>query len=196
MQLHEITQKAGARHRRKRVGRGESSGHGRQSGRGNKGAQARAGGGVRRLTEGGQMPIFRRLPKRGFNNFNFRVEYEIVNLDSLNDSFTDGTSVNLDALREHRLVQGADPMVKILGRGELQRKLTVEAHAFSKTARESIEKAGGSVRVIERKDPAKLAKAKRNAAKKARAAAHPAEAPKAEKPAKRAKTSVKTPKAD
>lgn len=169
MMLNQVLAQAGAHKRRKRVGRGESSGHGRQSGRGNKGCQARAGGGTRPLHEGGQMPIFRRLPKRGFNNFVFRREYQVVNLGSLEDAFENGATVNGAALRQKALVAGAAPLVKILGKGTLTKKLTVEAHAFSASAKEAIEKAGGTVKPIEQPDRAAAAQAKRNSAKKARA---------------------------
>ncbi|MBN2446703.1 MAG: 50S ribosomal protein L15 [Phycisphaerae bacterium] len=161
MMLNEITAAAGRHKRRKRVGRGESSGKGKTCGRGNKGCQSRAGGGVRRLTEGGQMPIFRRLPKRGFSNFNFRTEFETVNVCELERRFDDGAMVDCDTLKKLRLVQGADPLVKILAKGTLSKKLTVQAHAFSGKARELIEKAGGSVSIIERLDPGAAWKAKR-----------------------------------
>lgn len=168
--IHEITSLAGAHKRRKRVGRGESSGLGKSSGRGNKGAQARAGGGVRRLTEGGQMPLFRRLPKIGFSNFNFRTEYDVVNLDTLGKHFAAGDSVTPDSLRDKRLVQRTGAVIKILGRGELPHKLNFEVHAVSATARAAIEKVGGGIKLIESKDRAALAKAKRMSAKKRRAA--------------------------
>lgn len=164
--IHEITAAAGAHKRRKRVGRGESSGRGKTCGRGNKGCQSRSGGGTRRLTEGGQMPMFRRLPKRGFSNFNFRTEYVVVNLGTLNDRFADGESVDLNSLRERRLLQGPDPLVKVLAKGTLERKLSVAAHAFSGKARELIEKAGGTVKLLEVKNRAALAKAKRGGAAK------------------------------
>ncbi len=135
---HEITALAGAGKRRKRVGRGESSGLGKTCGRGHKGLQSRSGGGTRRMTEGGQMPIFRRLPKRGFNNENFRTEFEIINLGTLNERFSDGDTVDLAKLRAARLVHGAKPLVKVLAKGALECKLTVEAHAFSKQAIELI----------------------------------------------------------
>ncbi|MCG3127063.1 MAG: 50S ribosomal protein L15 [Phycisphaerae bacterium] len=163
--IHEITAEAGARHRRKRVGRGRGSGHGKTCGRGTKGCQSRAGGGVRPLTEGGQMPLFRRVAKRGFNNFNFRTEYEIVNLDQIEKTFTTGGSVNIASLRQNRLIRGAEPLVKVLGRGAVARRYALEVHAVSGSAREAIEKAGGSVTLIERRDPAAAAKAKRNSAK-------------------------------
>ena len=165
--VHEITALAGTRKRRKRVGRGESSGLGKTAGRGHKGLQSRSGGGTRRLTEGGQTPIFRRLPKRGFNNYNFRTEFEIINLSTLNGRFSDGDTVDLEKMRAARLVQGTNALVKILAKGALERKLTVEAHAFSKQARELIEKAGGQARLIERRTPQEAAKAKRNSVKNA-----------------------------
>jgi len=168
--LHEVTQRGGRRRRRKRVGRGESSGHGKTCGRGHKGCLARSGGGPRPLTEGGQMPTFRRLPKRGFSNFKFRTEFETVNLCELERRFADGETVSLDALQKHRLVQGRAPLVKILAKGTLSKKLTVEAHAFSAQARTAIEQAGGTVRQLERRDPAAAARAKRNTAQARRAA--------------------------
>lgn len=165
--VHEITALAGSAKRRKRVGRGESSGWGKTCGRGHKGLQSRSGGGTRRMTEGGQMPIFRRLPKRGFNNENFRTEFEIINLATLNERFSDGDTVDLAKLRAARLVHGAKPLVKVLAKGALERKLTIEAHAFSKQAIELIEKAGGQARLIERRTPQEAAKAKRNSVKNA-----------------------------
>ena len=169
MRLDQITAAAGAHQRRKRVGRGESSGHGRQSGRGNKGCQARAGGGTRPLHEGGQMPIFRRLPKRGFNNYEFRTEYRVVNLGRLEAEFSDGQKVDPQTLRDKGLVYGSALLIKVLGKGTLSKKLTVEAHAFSASAKEAIEKAGGAVHVLPQRDSAALAKAKRNSAKQAAA---------------------------
>lgn len=165
MRIDEITAHVGAHKRRKRVGRGESSGMGKSAGRGNKGDQSRTGGGARVFTMGGQLPIFRRLPKRGFNNFNFRVEYRAINLDLLSERFADGDSVTVESLRARGLLSGGDALVKVLGRGELKRKLAIEVHAISASARSAVEKAGGSVRLIERKDPAALAKAKRLSAK-------------------------------
>lgn len=165
MMLNQITEQAGARRRRKRVGRGESSGHGRTSGRGNKGAQSRAGYSGRVLSEGGQAPIFRRLPKRGFNNYNFRREYQVVNLDQLQHWFKDGGAVAPAELHAHGLISDAQGMVKVLGDGSLTRKLSVTAHAFSVSARAAIEKAGGSVALLPQRDPAALAKAKRRSAK-------------------------------
>jgi len=112
------------------------------------------------------MPIFRRLPKRGFNNVQFRTEYQVVNLTTLEQRFQSGQTVNPEVLRQQGLVHGADPLVKILGSGTLTKKLVVEAHAFSGSAQQAIENAGGQVRLIERIDPAQKAKAKRGSAKK------------------------------
>ncbi len=177
MMVNEITIRAGAHKRRKRVGRGESSGHGKTCGRGNKGCQARAGGGTRPLHEGGQMPIFRRLPKRGFSNFHFRVEYQVVNLAALEKHFQAGDAVDAAALKRAGLIPSATGRVKILGEGSLTRKLAVSAHAFSGKAKAAIEQAGGTVTVLPVRDPAALAKAKRNTAKRARAAARAGAAP-------------------
>lgn len=165
MMLHEITTAAGARPRRKRVGRGESSGMGRTCGRGNKGAQSRAGYSRKRLYESGQSRLFSRFPKRGFNNFNFRTEYVTVNLDDLEAVFDAGARVDVAALQSRRLVRGGSPRVKVLARGDITKKLTVVAHAFSEPARQAIEKAGGACDVLPRIDPVARAKAKRKTAK-------------------------------
>ena len=165
MRLDEVTKAAGGRPRRKRVGRGESSGHGRTSGRGNKGAGARAGYKSKRLYEGGGQRLYARFAKRGFNNFNFRTEYTAVNLDDLERSFNDGDKVDLDAMARLRLVQGDDPKVKVLARGELKKKLRVTAHAFSADAKAAIEKAGGSCELLPATDSASLWKAKRRSMK-------------------------------
>jgi large subunit ribosomal protein L15 len=145
MDITTITKLAGAKRRRKRVGRGPGSGHGKTCGRGTKGAQARAGYETRQLTEGGQMPLFRRLPKRGFNNASFRVEAVVVNVSQLNEKFADGTRVTKEALKGAGLIHRDDVIVKVLGDGTLAKKLTVEADRFSKSAREKITAAGGSV---------------------------------------------------
>jgi large subunit ribosomal protein L15 len=173
MMPSEITQAVGQHKRRKRVGRGESSGRGKTCGRGHKGCLSRSGGGPHPLSEGGQMPIFRRIPKRGFSNFNFRREFETVNLDQLARCFEDGDTVDLDTLRKLRLVRGPAPRVKILAKGDLGKKLTVEAHAFSAQARKMIEDAGGNARLIELRDPAAAARAKRNSAKARRSEPRP-----------------------
>jgi len=153
--LNDITCLVGAHKRRKRVGRGESSGLGKTSGRGNKGCLARAGGGPRPLHEGGQMPIFRRLPKRGFSNFQFRCEYQTIDLAALERNFSDGQTVDVDALRAAGLLQSKRPLVKVLGRGPLTKKLTVVAHAFSQGAKAAIESAGGVARILQRPMPPK-----------------------------------------
>lgn len=148
MRLHNLRPRPGARHRVKRLGCGESSGHGKTSGKGHKGQKARSGGSIRLGFEGGQMPLIRRLPKRGFNNAAFHKRYAIVNLDDLGQ-FKAGATVNEQALRESKLVRGNFDGIKILGDGELKHGLTVEADKISASAREKIEKAGGSVTVRE-----------------------------------------------
>jgi large subunit ribosomal protein L15 len=154
MRLHDLKPRPGSKHRRKRLGQGESSGHGKTSGRGGKGQTARSGSSVRIGFEGGQMPLIRRIPKRGFNNSRFAVRYIPVNLEALN-RFEDGATVDEAALRGSGLAGGRVKRVKILGDGELTRKLTVHAHAFSASARAKIEKLGGSCQLIESKPPAK-----------------------------------------
>lgn len=146
MKLHELKYNEGARHSKKRLGRGPGSGTGKTSGKGHKGQNARSGGGVALGFEGGQTPLYKRIPKRGFNNIN-RVEYAIVNLDALN-RFEDGTEVTVEALKEARIVKKTLDGVKILGQGKLEKKLVVKAHAFSKSAVESIEQLGGKAEVI------------------------------------------------
>ena len=144
MRLHNLRPRPGSRHRVKRLGCGESSGHGKTSGKGHKGQKARSGGSIRLGFEGGQMPLIRRLPKRGFNNAAFRKHYAIVNLDDLNE-FKAGATVNEQLLRESNLVRGHFVGIKILGGGELKHGLTVEADKVSAAAREKIEKAGGTI---------------------------------------------------
>ncbi|WP_159722178.1 50S ribosomal protein L15 [Enterococcus sp. CSURQ0835] len=146
MKLHELQPAEGSRKVRNRVGRGTSSGNGKTSGRGQKGQKARSGGGVRLGFEGGQTPLFRRLPKRGFTNVN-RKEYAVVNLDALN-RFEDGTEVTPVVLVEAGIVKNEKGGIKILGNGSLDKKLTVKAAKFSKAAQEAIEAAGGSIEVI------------------------------------------------
>jgi large subunit ribosomal protein L15 len=153
MRLHDLKPRPGAKHRRKRLGQGESSGHGKTSGRGGKGQTARSGSSIRIGFEGGQMPLIRRIPKRGFNNKQFAVRYIPVNLDVLN-SFEDGATVDEAVLRDRGLANGREKRLKILGDGELTRKLTVKAHAFSASARAKIEKLGGACELIETKAPA------------------------------------------
>lgn len=147
MKLEDIKWARGARKKRKRVGFGRSTGHGKTSTRGGKGQTARTGGGKPRIGfEGGQMPLSRRAPKRGFTNIFERV-YAPVNVEEL-DIFDDGTKVTVDLLKEKRLVKKSAKLVKLLGEGELKKKLAVSVHKFSKTAEEKIKKAGGSIEVI------------------------------------------------
>lgn len=146
MKLHELKPAEGSRQERNRVGRGSSSGNGKTSGRGQKGQKSRSGGGVRLGFEGGQTPLFMRLPKRGFTNVN-RKEYAVVNLDILN-RFEDGTEVTPLTLVEAGIVKDEKAGIKVLGNGELTKKLTVKAAKFSKTAEEAIVANGGSVEVI------------------------------------------------
>jgi large subunit ribosomal protein L15 len=149
MRLHNLQPRPGSRHRVKRLGCGESSGHGKTSGKGNKGQKARSGGSIRLGFEGGQMPLIRRLPKRGFNNAAFHKRYAIINLDHLN-AFKAGTAVNEQLLRESKLVRGDFVGIKILGDGELKHGLKVEADKVSAAAREKIEKAGGTITLREK----------------------------------------------
>ncbi len=145
MRLNTLKPNKGAKHRKKRVGCGESSGRGKTSGKGNKGQKARTGGGTREGFEGGQMPIFRRLPKKGFNNAQFRKVYAVVNVSTLEERFDEGAVVSEASLREVGVVNGRYDGVKILGNGDLSKKLTIEGAKVSATAREKIEKAGGSI---------------------------------------------------
>jgi large subunit ribosomal protein L15 len=147
MRLHDLKPRPGAKHRRKRLGQGESSGHGKTSGRGGKGQTARSGSSIRIGFEGGQMPLIRRIPKRGFNNVRHGTRYLPVNLESLN-RFADGARVDEGALRTAGLANGRGDGIKILGGGELSRKLTVTAHAFSASARSKIEAKGGTCEVV------------------------------------------------
>ncbi len=148
MELADITSKAGAHEKRKRVGRGRGSGHGKTCGRGHKGSGQRAGGSIRRLTEGGQMPLFRRIPKRGFSNAPFRTDYDIVNVCDLDEVFSNGDEVTKQALVKVGLLRNDRVLVKILGDGDIAKKLTVLADRFSKSAREKIAAAGGTVSEI------------------------------------------------
>ena len=146
MKLHELQPVEGSRKERNRVGRGIGSGNGKTSGRGQKGQKARSGGGVRPGFEGGQNPLFRRIPKRGFNNVN-RKEYAVVNLGTLN-RFEDGQEVTAAVLVEAGIVKNEKDGIKVLANGKLERKLTVKANKFSQAAKEAIEAAGGTVEVI------------------------------------------------
>ncbi|MCF3943890.1 50S ribosomal protein L15 [Oceanobacillus alkalisoli] len=146
MKLHELKANEGTRKERNRVGRGMSSGNGKTSGRGQKGQKARTGGGTRPGFEGGQTPLFQRLPKRGFTNIN-RKDYTIVNLDKLNQ-FEEGTEVTPELLLEEGVVSKLNAGIKVLGNGTIEKKLTVKAHKFSQVAKEAIETAGGKTEVI------------------------------------------------
>jgi len=148
LRLDNLRPRAGSRHRVKRLGSGVSSGHGKTSGKGHKGQKARSGGSIRLGFEGGQMPLIRRLPKRGFNNAAFHKHYAIVNVSDLN-AFEAGAVVNEQLLRESNLVRGHVAGVKILGDGQLKHGLKVEADKISATAREKIEKAGGTITLRE-----------------------------------------------
>jgi large subunit ribosomal protein L15 len=147
MRLHDLKPRPGAKHRRKRLGQGEGSGHGKTSGRGGKGQTARSGSSIRIGFEGGQMPLIRRIPKRGFNNARHTTRYLPVNLELLNQ-FGDGARVDVEALRKAGLANGKAAGIKILGDGDLTKKLTVSAHAFSASARAKIEGKGGSCEII------------------------------------------------
>ena len=155
MRLHDLKPQPGAKRRAKRLGCGESSGRGKTSGRGHKGQKSRSGSSVRPGFEGGQIPLIRRLPKRGFNNVNFKKKYGLVNVDSLG-RFPEGTEVNEELLREQKLIRGRIDGVKILGRGDLGVKLSVEADVVTASARAKIEKAGGSI-TLRRREPAEKA---------------------------------------
>ena len=146
MKLHTLKPAEGSRQERNRVGRGQGSGNGKTAGRGSKGQKQRSGGGVRLGFEGGQTPLSRRLPKRGFKNIN-RKDYAVVNLETLN-RFEDGTTVNPALLIEAGVIKKELSGIKILGEGQLERKLTVQAAKFSKAAEEAITAAGGSIEVI------------------------------------------------
>src|SRR5437764_3051446 len=144
LRLHNLRPRPGARHRVKRLGCGESSGHGKTSGKGHKGQKARSGGSIRLGFEGGQMPLIRRLPKRGFNNAAFHKTHAIVNLSDLNE-FKAGSLVNEDSLRQARLVRGDVAGIKLLGEGELKHALTIEVDKISSAARDKVDKAGGTI---------------------------------------------------
>ena len=146
MKLHELHPAEGSTTAQKRLGRGSGSGLGKTSGKGHKGAKARSGGGKRPGFEGGQMPLYRRVPKRGFNNV-FRTEYAEVNVERL-EAFEDGATVNAQALLEKKIIRKELDSVKILGGGELTKKLTVQAAKFSASAKEKIEAVGGKAEVI------------------------------------------------
>ena len=147
MSLNNLRPPRGMKHPKKRIGRGQGSGNGKTAGRGHKGAKSRSGFKFKRGFEGGQMPLHRRVPKRGFHN-PFRVAYEVVNLDTLTEKFDAGTVVTPDLLREHGLVPRGTGLVKVLARGDMGKALTVRAHKFSGKAAEKIAAAGGTVESI------------------------------------------------
>jgi large subunit ribosomal protein L15 len=146
MIISDILSRSRKNKRSKRVGRGIGSGHGKTCCRGSKGLQSRAGGAAPLMAEGGQMPLFRRIPKRGFSNAAFRVEYQVVNVGTLSERFDDGAKVNPASLAAAGLIASASEPVKILGTGDLKKKLDVEATSFSKSAEEKIAQAGGQAR--------------------------------------------------
>src|SRR5690349_19648637 len=147
MSLNNLRPPKGAKHAKKRIGRGQGSGQGKTAGRGHKGAKSRSGFKFKRGFEGGQMPLHRRVPKRGFHN-PFRVEYDVVNLDTLTAKFDAGTVVTPDLLREAGLVGRRGAPVKVLARGDVAKALTIRAHKFSGKAAEKIAAAGGTTEVI------------------------------------------------
>lgn len=147
MKLNELQPAYGSTKVRKRVGRGSGSGTGKTSGKGHKGQNARSGGGVRPGFEGGQLPLFRRLPKRGFSNYEFKTRYATINVDDL-EKFEEGTVVTPELLKSSGLVKKELSGIKVLGNGTLTKKLTVKAHSFSETAKTKIESIGGKIEVI------------------------------------------------
>ena len=147
MSLNNLRPPKGAKHAKKRVGRGMGSGHGKTASRGTKGAKSRSGFRHKRGFEGGQMPLHRRVPKRGFHNL-FRVEYAVVNLHVLADVFDEGSSVTPELLRERGLVRGTGKPIKVLGDGDINKKLTIHAHKFSESAAKKIAAAGGVAETI------------------------------------------------
>lgn len=148
MNLHDLCPAAGSRKKKKRLGQGLASGHGKTAGKGHKGQKARAGVSIKATFEGGQMPLARRIPKRGFSNFRFTVRYEIVNIVDLEERFEAGAEVTAERLFSLRLISGADKPVKILGVGEISKSLIVHANAYSASAAKKIEAAGGKAEVI------------------------------------------------
>ena len=147
MKLHELEKNIGATHAKKRVGHGPGSGLGKTSGRGQKGQKARSGGSINPVFEGGQLPLYRRLPKRGFSNYPFKKEYAVINLSDLN-VFEDGTVVTPALLKEKGIVKKQLSGIKVLGEGQLDKKITVQAHKFSKSAIDKINESGSKAEVI------------------------------------------------
>ncbi len=147
MKLHELKKVEGSTHSKKRVGRGPGSGLGKTSGRGHKGQLARSGGGKGPMFEGGQIPLYKRLPQRGFSNARFKVVYAVINVEDLN-KFEDGAEVTPEILKDMGIVKNQLNGIKVLGNGTLEKKINVKAHKFSKEAKEKIEKIGGKAEVI------------------------------------------------
>jgi large subunit ribosomal protein L15 len=147
MKLHELQRNIGATHEKKRVGRGPGSGLGKTSGRGQKGQKARSGGSINPVFEGGQLPLYRRIPKRGFTNAKFKTVYAVINLSDLN-VFEDGTVVTPALLKDTGLVKNQLDGIKVLGNGKLEKKLTIQANKFSASALEKIKEAGSKAEVI------------------------------------------------
>ena len=147
MKLHELSPAEGSVKEGFRKGRGAGSGNGKTAGKGHKGQNARSGGGVRPGFEGGQLPLYRKLPKRGFNNYRFAAKYAVINVDDLN-KFNDGDVVDCEALLANRIINKCFDGIKVLGEGELTKKLTVKASVFSASAKEKIEAVGGSAEVV------------------------------------------------
>lgn len=147
MKLHELKKNPGATHSKKIVGRGPGSGLGKTSGKGHKGQNARSGGGVRPVFEGGQLPLYRRLPKRGFSNAKFKTEYAVINVSDLN-KFEEGTVITPELLKETGIVKKQLAGIKVLGHGEIDKKITIRAHRFSSTALEKLERSGSKAEVI------------------------------------------------
>ena len=148
MKLNELSPSVPKKNR-KRIGRGNSSGWGKTAGKGSNGQKSRAGGGVKPYFEGGQMPIYRRVPKRGFSNTIFKKEYTVISLSFLNDNFEDGEVVSLETLFHKCLIKKGRDGVKVLGNGELNKKLTVKVHKISKSAKAAVEAKGGTVELVE-----------------------------------------------
>ena len=147
MKLHELEKNIGATHARKRVGRGPGSGLGKTSGRGQKGQKARSGGSINPVFEGGQLPLYRRLPKRGFTNARFKIRYATINVEDLN-AFEDGTVVTPALLKDKGIIKKGLDGLKVLGNGKLERKLTIQANKFSTSALEKIKESGSKAEVI------------------------------------------------
>ena len=193
IRLHSLRPRPGSRHRVKRLGCGESSGHGKTSGKGHKGQKARSGGSIRLGFEGGQMPLIRRLPKRGFNNAAFHKTYAVVNLTDLNE-FKAGSVVNEQSLRDAKLVRGNVAGIKILGDGELKHALKIEVDKVSAGAREKIDKAGGTIELRKPEEKAQAASENGEAATEETSAAKPKAAKGRKTAAKKAAKKTKSKK--